>query len=153
MSVAEKPAAVAPGPPATAAPVQTAAIPAKPSPTGPAPAAPVPATAAAPKPAAPASPSLETPEAALTLARSQLGAGKVQEALDALDRLMVLAPGGTDEALVLYGRSLEKTGPQKDIKRAYAYYRKLRDEYPESAFWDEASARASYIERHYFDIR
>ena len=54
---------------------------------------------------------------------------------------------------MLYAKALELTGPQKDIKRAYAYYKKVRDEFPESAFWDEAAARAFYIERHYFDIR
>ena len=71
--------------------------------------------------------------------------------MEALDRLPALAP--TDESLMLYARALELVGPQKDIKRAYAYYKKLRDEYPESSFWDEAAARAAYIERHYFDIR
>jgi hypothetical protein len=97
--------------------------------------------------------SLTTPEAALAAARSELAADRPQGALEALDRLIALAPAGTDEAYVLYARALEKNGPQKDIKRAYAYYKKLRDEYPESAFWDEADARASYIERHYFEIR
>jgi hypothetical protein len=97
--------------------------------------------------------SLATPEAALAQARSELAAGRAQGALDALDRLIVLAPDGTDEALLLYGQALERNGPQKDIKRAYAYYKKLRDDYPESAFWDKADERVSYIERHYFDIR
>ena len=97
--------------------------------------------------------SLTTPDAALAQARSELAAGRPQGALDALDRLMVLAPSGTDEALLLYGKALEANGPQKDIKRSYAYYLKLRDDYPESPFWDEAAARIDYIERHYFDIR
>ena len=66
---------------------------------------------------------------------------------------MTLAPTGTDEAFFLYGQALELNGPTKDIKRAYAYYEKIRDEYPESAFWDRANDRVSYIERHYFDIR
>jgi hypothetical protein len=96
---------------------------------------------------------LATPEAALLSARSELTAGRVPGALAALDRLVALAPAGTDEAFILYARALEQNGPQKDIKRAYAYYTKVRDEYPESPFWDEADARASYIERRYFDIR
>jgi hypothetical protein len=96
---------------------------------------------------------LATPEAALAQARSELEAGRPQGALEALDRLLVLSPAGTDEAYILYARALEANGPQKDIKRAYGYYKKLRDEYPESSFWDEAAARAAYIERHYFDIR
>jgi outer membrane protein assembly factor BamD (BamD/ComL family) len=97
--------------------------------------------------------SLDTPEAALIQARAELIAGRVPSALAALDRLIYLVPTGTDEAFMLYARALEKAGPQKDIKRAFAYYKKVRDEYPESAFWDEAAARAAYIERHYFDIR
>jgi outer membrane protein assembly factor BamD (BamD/ComL family) len=97
--------------------------------------------------------SLATPEAALQAAKSELAAGRVPNALAALDRLLALAPEGTDEAYILYARALEQNGPEKDIKRAYAYYKKLRDEYPESAFWDEAASRASYIERRYFDIR
>jgi hypothetical protein len=96
---------------------------------------------------------LATPEAALAQARSELAAGRPQGALEALDRLLALAPAGTDEAYMLYARALEANGPQKDIQRAYSYYKKVRDEYPESAFWDEAAARAAYIERHYFDIR
>jgi hypothetical protein len=97
--------------------------------------------------------SIATPEAALAQARSELAAGHMQGTLDALDRLLTLAPQGTDEAYMLYARALEQNGPLKDIKRAYSYYAKVRDEYPESPFWDEASDRASYIERHYFDIR
>jgi len=96
---------------------------------------------------------LTTPEAALAQARSAIAAGQAQGALDALDRLMVLAPAGTDEGYLLYGQALELNGPTKDIKRAYAFYKRLRDEYPESAYWDQADARVSYIERHYFDIR
>ena len=120
---------------------------------------------AAPPPAIPVS-SLTTPEAALAQARSALAAGQAQATLDALDRSMALVPpsdgsasaagsvlGATDEALLLYGKALELNGPTKNIKRAYEYYKKLRDEYPESAFWDQADARVSYIERHYFDIR
>lgn len=103
-------------------------------------------------PALPVS-SLTSPESALAQARSALAAGQAQGALDALDRLMTLAPAGTDEAFFLYGQALELNGPTKDIKRAYAYYEKIRDEYPESAFWDRANDRVSYIERHYFDIR
>jgi len=103
--------------------------------------------------------SLASPEAALAQARTEVAAGRAQTALEALDRISALAPAGspvsgaTDEACMLYAKALELTGPQKDIKRAYAYYKKVRDEFPESAFWDEAAARAFYIERHYFDIR
>jgi hypothetical protein len=96
---------------------------------------------------------LATPEAALLSARSELSAGRVPGAIASLDRLFALAPNGTDEAYILYARALEQNGAQKDIKSAYAYYKKLCDEYPESPYWDEAAARVAYIERHYFDIR
>jgi hypothetical protein len=160
-------AATAPATAATAGAAIAAPAPAAPASQAPASArasAPTAATAGAATAAAsggakaPGSPlldaaSLSTPEAALAAARSEMSAGRVQGTLDALDRLLTLAPSGTDEAMILYARALEANGPRKDIKRAYAYYKKLRDDYPESPFWDEAAARASYIERHYFDIR
>ena len=86
----------------------------------------VPATVpAAAVPAIVPAAALATPEAALSQARSELAAGHVQGALDALDRLMALAPSGIDEAYLLYGKALEAKGPLKDIKRSYAYYKKL----------------------------
>jgi hypothetical protein len=147
-SVVSPSASAAPASPA-AAPAGASALPAGASAL---PASPAAAAAKSAPPLVDAS-TLATPEAALLSARSELDAGRVPGALAALDRLIALAPAGTDEAYILYARALEKNGAQKDIKRAYAYYKKLRDEYPESPFWDEASARASYIERRYFDIR
>jgi hypothetical protein len=142
IAAAPKPAAVPAAASAGASGAAPSAVATSTSPTAP---------SAAP-PVLPAS-ALATPEAALVQARAELAAGHAQEALAALDRLMALAPAGMDEAFMLYARALESNGPQKDIKRAYAYYIKVRDEYPESPFWEDASARASYIERHYFDIR
>jgi len=144
---------VAPKPAPISASASVAATKASATPTSPS-VAPSAAPTAAPTAAPLIDPaSLATPEAALATARSEMGANRVQSALVALDRLYALSPEGTDEAAILYARALEKNGPQKDIKRAYSYYKKLRDAYPESAFWDEADARCSYIERHYFDIR
>jgi tetratricopeptide (TPR) repeat protein len=145
---AAAPAAVTAG--ANAAPATTKAVIAQPA-SAAVPLAPASDQAAAALAFDPAA--LATPEAALSQARSELEAGRVPGALAALDRLIALAPDGTDEECILYGRALERNGPQKDIKRAYAYYKKVRDEYPESQFWDEASTRCSYIERRYFDIR
>jgi hypothetical protein len=155
------PAASASSSPASAA--ATAASPAAASTAKAATPAAAPAAAAASNPAFLDLASLTTPEAALIAARAELAAGRVPNALGALDRLLALAPGGLsvpgavaagmDEAFILYAQAFEKAGPQKDIKKAYAYYKKIRDEYPESAFWDEAAARAAYIERHYFEIR
>jgi hypothetical protein len=162
-AVAPTSAAVAPTS-AAAAPTSTAAVPtsAAVAPTSaaavPTSAAVVPTSAAAAPTSAAVAPlidaaTLATPEAALLAARSELTAGRVPGTLAALDRLLALAPSGTDEAYILYARALEANGPRKDINRAYSYYKKLRDEYPESPYWNEADARCSYIERHYFDIR
>jgi len=86
-------------------------------------------------------------------AKEALASGRVQGAVDALDRLLSLYPSGTDEAFYLYAQALELNGPLKDIQRAYALYKKLCSDYPQSLFWDASAERVSYIERRYFDIR
>lgn len=66
---------------------------------------------------------------------------------------MALHPEGMDEVYYLYGVALEQNGATKDIKRAYSFYKKLHDEFPQSQLWDMATDRMSYIERHYFSVR
>jgi tetratricopeptide (TPR) repeat protein len=100
-----------------------------------------------------AKPAPDSPEGMLLEAKNELGAGKVQGALDALDRLLARYPSGMDEAFYLYALALEQNGPLKDVKRAYALYKKVCSDYPQSAFWDKAAERVAYIERHYFEIR
>jgi hypothetical protein len=95
----------------------------------------------------------DTPDGMLLYAREELAAGHPQGAIDALDRYLARYPAGMDEVFYLYGTALEQSGPLKDIKRAYSYYKMVRDDYPESGFWDRANARIGYIERHYFEIR
>ncbi|MDA8427459.1 MAG: tetratricopeptide repeat protein, partial [Treponema sp.] len=95
----------------------------------------------------------DSPEGMLLAAKNELGAGRTQNALTILDSLLAKYPAGMDEAYYLYGVALEQNGPLKDIRRAYSYYKKVVDEYPESPFWDKANERVSYIERYYFDIR
>ena len=98
-------------------------------------------------------PDPNSPEGMLLAAKNELGAGRVQSALDQLDRLLAKYPAGSDEVFYTYALALEQNGPLKDIRRAYDLYKKVRDEYPESPFWDKANDRISYIERHYFEIR
>jgi len=112
-----------------------------------------PASSQADPAAAKAAPIPDTPEGMLLYAREELAAGRPQGAIEALDRLLARYPAGMDEAFYLYGLALEQSGPLKDIKRAYSYYRMVRDDYPESGFWEKANARIGYIERHYFEIR
>lgn len=93
------------------------------------------------------------PASLVAAARGELSAGRIQNCLAVLDRYMDLHPEGMDEVFFLYGVALEQNGPTKDVKRAYAYYKRIRDDYPQSQLWDQASERMSYIERHYFSIR
>jgi len=110
--------------------------------------------AAQPQAAPVATPSItETPTSLTIQARKELDAGRAQGAIEALDRLLARYPTGTDEAFYVYALALEANGPLKDIKRAYAFYKKVCSYYPQSAFWDAAAERISYIERHYFEIR
>ncbi len=95
----------------------------------------------------------ESPEGLLQAARKELLAGRVSGSLTALDRFLDLYPEGMDEVFYLYGLSLEQNGDSKDIKRAYASYKRLVDTWPESQFWDQAKARMAFLERHYFTIR
>ena len=108
--------------------------------------------AATAQPSAPP-PDPNSPEGMLLAAKNELAAGRVQSALADLDKLLAAYPSGTDEVFFLYGLALEQNGPFKDIRRAYQYYKKVRDDFPESPYWDKANDRISYIERHYFEIR
>lgn len=126
------------------------------------PAAADPASGAVPPEAAPAavapSPPVprdlpSTPEELLRLAREDLAAARIAGVLEVLDRYMALFPFGSDEAHYLYAKAYEQNTPYRDIKKAYANYRKVRDEWPRSPFWRESAERVTYIERHYFDIR
>jgi len=94
-----------------------------------------------------------SPEELLRLARDELAANRIASALTVLDKYVSLFPFGSDEAFYLYGKAYEQNTPYRDIKKAYSYYKKVRDEWPQSTFWQESAARATYIERHYFDIR
>ncbi len=93
------------------------------------------------------------PVALIKLARDELGAKRVQNSLEALDRYLSLYPYGTDELFYLYGLAYEQDTPFRNIKKAYENYRRVRDEYPRSARWQEAADRVSYLERHYFGLR
>jgi tetratricopeptide (TPR) repeat protein len=93
------------------------------------------------------------PAALLGRAREAYGAGRFPEALDALDEFRSNFPLGSDEAWWLYGQLLESAGPQRDIRRALEYYRRLIQEYPQSPRCDDARRRIAYLERFYFNIR
>lgn len=114
---------------------------------------PNPAAAVQSSPAAPPLESLTQPEEFINLAKTQVAAGQYAAALSTLQAFTGKYPAGSDEAWWLYGQILEAKGPQRDIKGALTYYKRLINEYPQSQRYDEAQQRIAYLERFYFDIR
>lgn len=115
-------------------------------------------TAAAPAAttAAVTNPSLESlsqPEEFIDRAQSEYRSGKFTDALATLQAFTSKYPAGSDEAWWLLGQVLEAKGPQRDIKSALSYYKRLLAEYPQSQRYQEAQQRIAYLERFYFDIR
>jgi len=96
---------------------------------------------------------LTDPAAIVAYARDELGASRIRTAMDALDRYLSLFPYGNDEVFFLYGVAYEQDTPFRNIKKAYEYYKRVRDEYPRSKRWREAADRIAYLERHYFGLR
>jgi TolA-binding protein len=86
-------------------------------------------------------------------AKDEYDAGRVSSALAILDQLRGLYPSGTDEAWWLYAQLLEANGPNRDIRLALEYYRRLIREYPQSPRVPEAMRRIAYLERFYFNLR
>ncbi|MDR0402822.1 MAG: hypothetical protein LBH35_04445 [Treponema sp.] len=93
------------------------------------------------------------PDTYLAKAKEEYDAGRIAGALEALDRFRAAYPGGSDEAYWLYGQALEASGPNRDIRRALDYYRRLTREYPQSSRYDAARRRIAYLERYYFNIQ
>jgi hypothetical protein len=145
-------ATVPPAPASAAAPAPETA-PSAPSAAQPAPASPVPAQPAQPAAAVSAAAGISDPAALIRLAKAELEAKRVQSAIEALDRYLSLYPYGNDEVFYLYGLACEQDTPFRNVKKAYEYYKRVRDEYPRSARWREASERVAYLERHYFGLR
>ncbi len=103
-----------------------------------------------------ANPSLDNltqPEEFINLAKTQMDAGQYASTLATLQAFSARYPAGSDEAWWLMGQALEAKGPQRDIKGALSYYKRLLSEYPQSRHYDEAQQRIAYLERFYFDIR
>ncbi|MDR3166701.1 MAG: hypothetical protein LBT93_02055, partial [Treponema sp.] len=108
---------------------------------------------AAVSPVRPAAPSPDTtPEGYLRRAREEFDAGRIGSALSVLDHFREQYPGGSDEVWWLYGQLFEANGPNRDIRSALDYYRRLIREYPQSPRYAEARRRIAYLERYYFNI-
>jgi TolA-binding protein len=155
-AVPAAPAAASGSVPAEAASSETGAAPPPESAVSAAPSVP---SGASPEPAS-ASPSGGepalpggVPEDLLGRARAEYEAGRTAGALTALNQFKERFPGGSDEAWWLYGQVLEANSPERDIRLALEYYRRLVREYPQSARYDDAAKRIAYLERFYFTIQ
>jgi len=155
--VHEKP--IASDTPATAPPAAAASAIAPSAAPAPAVASTAPAPASAPAPetsaqaAISAAAGISDPAALIRLAKTELEAKRVQSAIEALDRYLSLYPYGNDEVFYLYGLAYEQDTPFRNVKKAYEYYRRVKDEYPRSSRWREASDKVAYLERHFFGLR
>lgn len=127
--------------PGAVVPPATPGIPAAPAAAG---------VASAPSAAVPAS---ESYVDLLRFSRDEIAAGRFESARRALERLVSLYANSGDEPWYLLGRVYEEPGPLRDIRKAHAAYKRVRDEFPESAWWQDAADRVAAIERRYFDIR
>jgi outer membrane protein assembly factor BamD (BamD/ComL family) len=92
------------------------------------------------------------PDGYLRQVREEHRAGRISAALSLLDQFRARFPAGSDEAWWLYGQLLEAEGPDRDIRSALDYYRRLIREYPQSPRYDDARRRIAYLERYYFSI-
>ena len=107
--------------------------------------------------AAPAT--LTTPEAALAQARASLAAGHAQATVDALDRFMALAPAALPRpvrATRLFcctARPSRSTARPRTSSGRTTIIKSCATTIPKARSGIKPTVRASYIERHYFDIR
>ncbi len=113
----------------------------------------LPTAAAAVSVAAASAAALVDPASLIKLAKAELEAKRIQTAIEALDRYLTLYPYGNDELFYLYGLASEQDTPFRNIRKAWEFYKRVKDEYPRSAWWAAASERIAYLERHYFGLR
>ncbi|MFP4363399.1 MAG: hypothetical protein ACLFR1_05975 [Spirochaetia bacterium] len=81
--------------------------------------------------------------------------GNVPQAQSLLEQWLTSYEGNDNTDYVIYrlARLYEGQSDVRNIRRSLALYQKLVDEYPISQYWDTASQRVRYLQRHYFYIR
>jgi tetratricopeptide (TPR) repeat protein len=91
----------------------------------------------------------------LAVARVEGQSGRYQLALTALYEYLQRYPAGErlDEAYFRLAQIHELESPYRDLRKARDYYRKVYEEFPESAYAAEASQRRLYLDRHFFLVQ
>ncbi|TVR69760.1 MAG: hypothetical protein EA427_07135 [Spirochaetaceae bacterium] len=82
-----------------------------------------------------------------------VAAGDADGAIPLLEALLVVGSSRYDYLLFSLATFYEQAGPHRDIDRSLLLYRRLRDEYPLSDYWERTTRRIEYLERHFFFIR
>ena len=91
----------------------------------------------------------------LAASRVLMTRGEPGIAAGLLEEYLSRYPQGSrlDEACLLLGRVHEGEPPLRDLSRSRDYYRRVVEEFPESTFYPDASARLQYLNRYFFYIR
>lgn len=95
----------------------------------------------------------ESPEGILLAAGNDYAKKNYESALKNLDYYISKYPQGSDSVFILYARIFEQNSPLRSIRKSYSYYKTIRDQFPESEYWNEAEKRMLYLERQYLEIR
>ncbi len=75
------------------------------------------------------------------------------EAIALLETLLETGVSGYDRVLYRLASLYEEPGDKRDLARSRDLYRRLVEEYPLSEYWERATARVEFLERHFFFIR
>lgn len=95
----------------------------------------------------------ESPDGILLAAGNDYAKKNYESALKNLDYYISKYPQGSDSVFILYARIFEQNSPLRSIRKSYSYYKTIRDQFPESEYWNEAEKRMLYLERQYLEIR
>jgi hypothetical protein len=90
----------------------------------------------------------------LELLDSQVERGGGKEVLDFLLWFVPSLPSSQrDEFYYRIGRLYEETLRPQNPEQAVEYYRKIREAYPWSRYWNDAVKRERYLRRHFLELR
>lgn len=94
-----------------------------------------------------------SPEEILKLAKDFYNNKNFSQSLNYVNEFLSVSNTKLDEALFLKAQILESSSEVQNIREALNAYESLLKSYPKSSYWKQASERATYIKRFYFNIR
>ena len=94
-----------------------------------------------------------SPEEILNLAKISYNNKNYSQSLNYVNEFLSVSNTKLDEALFLKAQILESSSEVQNIREALNAYESLVKSYPKSPYWKQASERATYIKRFYFNIR